>query len=118
MWASLTDAEKKPFFDETSTLNTERRQAYDKWRAGLSMADVRAINAYRANTKHNKLGGTPSSATKKPIKGYLKFYQTALKDGTIDLKKAPTGTTPVIYAAKEAARLWKGMSTTEKATYM
>ncbi|PVG03963.1 hypothetical protein CPB86DRAFT_803947 [Serendipita vermifera] len=115
MWASLTQAEKEPYVREAEILSAERRAAYDKWRASLTTGDVRIINEYRAKTKHSKLGPRPSSArAKRPLSPYMKFYQQCLENGKIDPAKTPEGSRFVVYASKEAGRLWKAMSAAEK----
>jgi len=57
---------------------------------------------------------TGQNAPKKPLQGYLKFYTEKLGDGTIDPAKRPEGTQFVVYASKEASRLWKTLSDAEK----
>jgi hypothetical protein len=51
----------QPFEKEAEALSAERRAAYDKWRANLTLGDVRIINEYRSKTKNSKLGRPPSS---------------------------------------------------------
>jgi hypothetical protein len=55
-----------------------------------------------------------AGAPKKPLKGYVKFYSEALKNGTIDLKKAPEGTGVISYGAKEASKIWKSLTPEQK----
>jgi hypothetical protein len=44
----------------------------------------------------------------------MKFYQESLKNGKIDPAKTPPGDRFVVYASREAGRLWKAMSAAEK----
>ncbi|CAG8719270.1 15970_t:CDS:2, partial [Acaulospora colombiana] len=115
MWENLTQTEKKAFESEAEVLNAERRATYDKWRASLTAGDVRIINEYRSKGKHSKLGPRPSSArAKRPLSAYMKFYQECLNNGKIDPAKTPENIRFVVYASKEAGRLWKAMTPAEK----
>jgi len=114
----MTQQEKQGFEEEATVVKAERRAAYEKWRGGLTRSQVHTINSYRENTKHNKLGPPPKTGKpKKPITGYVKFYQEKLHDGTINPANAPEGTRFIIYASKEAGRLWKALSESQKAAY-
>lgn len=118
MWSGMTDAEKKPFEEEAATERVKRAQIYEKWRADLTQGEVRTINEYLTKKgAHKKLGAVTDPTKKRAPTGFVKFYAESMKNGTIDMSKAPAGQRPVTYAAIEAAKLWKSMTEAQKAVY-
>ncbi|CAG7855063.1 SubName: Full=Uncharacterized protein {ECO:0000313/EMBL:KIM24912.1} [Serendipita indica DSM 11827] len=118
MWSGMTDAEKKPFEEEAATERVKRAQIYEKWRADLTQGEVRTINEYLTKRgAHKKLGAVTDPTKKRAPTGFVKFYAESMKNGTIDVSKAPAGQRPATYGAVEAAKLWKSMTEAQKAVY-
>ncbi|KAI6032663.1 hypothetical protein F5J12DRAFT_180517 [Pisolithus orientalis] len=117
-WASLTQAEKQPYFDEYEVLKAQHAKAREKYFNELDPNVLRAINKQRKARGKPKLRGLPKQpALLTPYMRFAGAFRTTAEGNAI-LQDKTNSELPVLRLGRIAGERWRSMSDEEKFPYV
>ncbi|KAI6044562.1 hypothetical protein EDC04DRAFT_2889634 [Pisolithus marmoratus] len=117
-WASLTQAEKQPYYDEYEVLKAQHVKAREKYFNELDPSVLKAINKQRKARGKSKIRGLP----KQPplLSPYMRFASAfrSTAEGNAILQDKTSSELPVLRLGRAAGERWRSMSDDEKFPYV
>ncbi|KAF8527642.1 hypothetical protein BU17DRAFT_39290, partial [Hysterangium stoloniferum] len=115
IWNKMTDAEKKPYFDEYKILYADFETRRAKWHKDPKNAPVlRKLNKDRKKHGKHRIHVPEGIAPKRPMTGFLRLVSSSLQ---LFADSCSCTKNWVIWAAQEAGSRWKALPEAEKTKF-